>query len=63
MPEVRAGHVRRVVLEDEAAITGVSATRGAFRSIVRKPDDAALPAQLRALGVEVRFEKSPLGLI
>jgi hypothetical protein len=63
MAEVRAGHIRSIVIKDEEMITGVSSTRGAFRSGFRKAEDKGLPAALRALGVEIRFEKSPLGLI
>jgi hypothetical protein len=63
LAEVRAGHVHSIVIKDEAVITGVSSTRGAFRSGLRKNEDRGLPATLRALGVEIRFETSPLGLI
>jgi hypothetical protein len=63
MAEVQAGHVHRIVIEDREIITGVSTTRGAFRTGFRKIEDAGLPAALRALGVEVGFEKSPFGLI
>jgi hypothetical protein len=63
MDEVQAGHVRRIVIEDQEMITGVSSTRGAFRTGFRKAEDKGLPAALRALGVEIRFATSPLGLI
>lgn len=63
MAEVRAGHLRSIVIEDQEVITGVSSTRGAFRSDFRRGEDRELPAALRALGVEIRFETSPLGLI
>jgi hypothetical protein len=61
--EVRAGHVHTVVIEDQELITGVSSTRGPFRTGFRKAEDGRLPAELRTLGVEIRFEKSGLGLI
>ncbi len=61
--EVRAGHVRKVVIKDEEVITGESSTRGPFRTAFKKAEDAHLVTELRALGVEVVFEKSPLGLI
>ena len=63
MAEVHAGRVRRVAIEDQEVIIGVSTTFGRFRSPYRESDDAGLPNQLRALGVEVVFKKSPLGLI
>lgn len=63
LDEVRAGHVRSIVIKDQELITGVSSTRGAFRSDFRKADDRGLPAALRALGVEISFETSALGLI
>jgi hypothetical protein len=63
MAEVRAGHVSSIAIEDQEVITGISSTRGAFRTSYRKGEDGGLPAELRAMGVEVRFEKSPLGLI
>lgn len=63
LEEVHAGHVRSIVIEDQEVITGVSSTRGAFHTGFRKAEDKGLPVALRALGVEIRFEKSPLGLI
>lgn len=63
MAEVRAGHVRSVEIADQEIITGISSTLGAFRSDFHRDLDAALPAELRALGVEVTFRRSVLGLI
>ena len=63
LAEVRAGHVRAVEIEDQDVILGESTTRGKFRSPFRKSEDTALPLELRGLGVEVRFTRSPLGLI
>ena len=63
LAEARAGHLRSVVIRDQDVILGESSSRGAFRSRFGKDEDAALPAELRALGIEVRFERSPLGLI
>jgi hypothetical protein len=61
--EVRAGHVRSIVIEDQEVITGISTTLGAFRAGFRKGEDAGLPSRLRAMGIEIRFERSALGLI
>jgi len=60
--EVRAGHVRKVVIHDNDLILATSTTRGPFRTPY-KPGDTELIAQLQALGVEVDFEDSGLGLI
>ena len=61
--EVRAGHVRKVIVEDHQVITGESSTRGPFRTSYKEPKDANLASELRAQGVEVVFETSPVGLI
>jgi len=63
LTEVREGRVRKVVIEDRRLITGESTTLGPFRTAFHDPDDAALATELRALGVEVAFEESALGLI
>jgi hypothetical protein len=63
MAEVRAGHVRRIEIEDQEVIIAESSTRGEFRTGFDRKVDVNLPAELRALGVEVYFSKSPLGLI
>ena len=62
MDEVRAGHVRRVEIEDQEVILSESTIRGPFRTNFDKVRDAGLPDQLRGLGVEVWFSKSPLGI-
>jgi hypothetical protein len=58
MAEVRAGHVRKVIIEDHQVITGESSTRGPFRTRYKEPEDAHLVAELRAQGVEVLFDTS-----
>jgi hypothetical protein len=63
LAEVRAGHVRKIVIEDHQVITGESSTRGPFRTAYKEPEDAKLATELRALGSEVVFETSPIGLI
>jgi hypothetical protein len=63
MAEVRAGHVHKVVIEDQQVIIGESSTRGSFRTAYKNAEDARLVTELRALGVEVVFETSPLGLV
>jgi hypothetical protein len=60
--EVRSGYVHEVVVIDNEVVTGVSMKRGAFRVDLRR-GDTSLIEQLSAMGVEVRFEKEPLGLI
>ena len=62
MDEVRAGHVRRVEIEDQQVIIGESTTRGEFRTDFDRHDDARLPDELRAMGVEVWFSQSPPGI-
>ena len=63
LAEVRAGHVRKVIVEDHQVITGESSTRGPFRTAYKEPKDANLVGELRVQGVEVVFETSPIGLI
>ena len=63
LAEARSGHIRSVEIEDQEVIIGESSTRGPFHTRFRKVEDTALPAELRSLGIEVRFTKSPLGLI
>ena len=60
--EVRFGYVHEVVVIDQEVLTGVSTRRGAFRVVLPR-GDTSLIDELSALGVEVRFEKEPLGLI
>jgi len=62
MAEVRAGHVRRVEIEDQQVIIGESSTRGEFRTEFDRYKDVDLPAELRALGIEVLFSTSPPGI-
>jgi hypothetical protein len=62
MDEVRAGHVQRIEIEDQEVILSESSTRGEFRTGFDKTRDAGLPDELRALGVEVWFSKSPPGI-
>jgi hypothetical protein len=59
--EVRSGSVRQVVILDNQIVTGVS-TRGAFRVVLRRGDNTLIE-ELSAMGIEVRYEKEPLGLI
>ena len=63
LAEVRAGHVNRVVIQDEQLITSASSTRGAFTTPYHKSRDAQLVLELRARGIEVVFETSAPGLI
>jgi hypothetical protein len=60
--EVRLGNVREVVVIDQEVITGVSTARGPFRVVLRR-GDTGLIDELSAMGVDVKFEKEPLGLI
>ena len=62
LAEVRAGHVQTIEIEDQEVILSESTTLGAFRTGFDKAQDAGLPDQLRALGVEVWFSKSPPGI-
>jgi hypothetical protein len=59
--EVRSGFVHEVVVSDREVIIGVSTRRGAFRVDLR--GDNSLVDELSAMGVEVKFETTPLGLI
>jgi hypothetical protein len=60
--EARAGYVRQVVVVDREIIRAVSTRRGAFR-VVLPTGDKSLIEELSAMGVEVKFETTPLGLI
>jgi hypothetical protein len=62
LDEVRAGHVRRIEIRDEEVIRGESSTHGEFRTRFDKRKDAGLPDELRALGVEIWYGRSPLGI-
>ena len=58
LDEVRAGHVRKVIIEDHQVIVSESSTRGSFRTAYKEPEDANLAAELRTQGVEVLFDTS-----
>ena len=60
--EVRFGSVHQVVIVDNQIVTGISTRRGAFRVVLGRGDDTLIE-ELSAMGVEVRYEKDPLGLI
>ena len=60
--EVRSGYIHEVVVDDDAVITAVSTKRGPFR-VVLKRGDTSLIDELSALGVQVKFETTPPGLI
>ena len=62
MDEVRAGHVRRVEIQDQEVILSESTTRGPFHTGFDEARDAGLPDELRALGIEVWFSNSPPGI-
>lgn len=62
LAEVRAGHVQTIEIEDQEVILSESTTLGAFRTGFDRRQDADLPDQLRALGVEVWFSKSAPGI-
>lgn len=60
--EVQAGYVREVVIVDREVVRGVSTRRGPFRVVLRRGDNS-LVDELSAMGMKVRFERTPLGLI
>ena len=62
MAEVRAGHVHKVEIHDQEVIIGESSTRGEFRTEFDRNKDVKLPAEPRALGIEVLFSKLPPGI-
>jgi hypothetical protein len=62
LDEVRAGRIHRVEIEDQEVILSESTIRGRFRTGFNKVRDAGLPDELRALGPEVWFSKSPPGI-
>jgi hypothetical protein len=62
MDEVRAGHVHRIEIKDQQVILSESTTRGPFRADFNKVRDAGLPDELRALGVEIWYTRSPPGI-
>ena len=60
--EVQAGNVREVVIVDGDMARAVSTRRGPFRVVLPR-GDRSLIDELSKLGVEVKFETTPLGLI
>ena len=62
LAEARSGFVREVVVTDGEVITGESTKRGRFRVPLQR-DDKSLIDELSALGVMVKYETEPLGLI
>jgi ATP-dependent Zn protease len=62
LAEVHAGHVRRIEIQDQEVILSESTTHGRFRTDFSKARDNGLPNELRALGIEVWFTKSPPGI-
>jgi len=54
--------VHRVVVVDGQVITAVSARRGPFRVVLRRGHNSLING-LSVLGVKVKFETTPLGLI
>jgi hypothetical protein len=59
--EIKGGYVQEAVIDDEV-LTAVSSRRGKFRVALQR-DDQSLTGELTALGVTVKFETEPLGLI
>ena len=62
LDEVRAGHVRKIEIADQAVIVGQSTVRGEFRTGFDRCKDRGLPDELRAMGVEIWYSKSPPGI-
>jgi hypothetical protein len=60
--EVQSGNVHQVVIVDKEVLTAVSTARGEFRVDLRH-SDPDLITRLTAMGVDVKFETTPLGLI
>ena len=60
--EVQSGFVHEVVVVDREVIRGVSTRRGPFRVVLRRGDNSLID-ELSAMGVRVKFETTPLGLI
>ena len=54
LSEVAQGHVAKIRIADRQFVSGVSSTRGPFRT--KLPVDDALVKDLRARGVVVEFE-------
>jgi FtsH-like protein len=60
--EVRAGYVHEVVITDGEILTAESSRSGPFLVRLRR-DDHSLADELSAMGVTVKLETEPLGLI
>jgi hypothetical protein len=60
--EVRAGYVHEVVVVDGDTVEAVSARQGKFRVDLRRTDKSLID-ELSAMGVDVKFETTPPGLI
>jgi hypothetical protein len=60
--EVHSGYVHEVVIVDGEVLTAVSTRRGRFRVVLRRGAHSLIE-ELSAMGVEVKFETTPLGLI
>ena len=60
LSEVAQGHVAKIRIAERQFISGVSSTRGAFRTKMRVDD--ALIRELRSRGVVVEFEREAGGL-
>ena len=62
MDEVQAGHVHKIEIQDQEVIINESTTRGPFRADFSKARDPGLPDELRALGFEIWYTRSPPGI-
>jgi hypothetical protein len=62
LAEVQAGHVAKIDIEDQDVIFSESTTRGRFFTKFNKARDAGLPDELRAVGIEVSYSRSPPGI-
>jgi len=60
--EVQSGYVHEVVIVDKEVVTGISSRRGPFRVPLRG-GAGSLIDQLSAMGVDLKYETTPLGLI
>lgn len=57
LAEVRQGHVHEVTIWDKQVHTGVSSTRGPFRTDLRA-EARNLSSELRAMGIQVSEKES-----
>ena len=60
--EVQSGYVHEVTIIDKEVVIAASTRRGGFRVMLRAGDNDLID-ELLALGVEVKFETTPPGLI